>query len=338
MRRREPISLFTFNQGFNNSVNPLTGGADTWADGSSNQFILGDNVVRPFKGYVTKGTDSGSRIAVQLGNTWGGLQDYTSVTASGSLVKDYLNYLYAIGAGKLSYEGQKVNAENATFTVTVSVADNWLDKGSATGFTTGDSVLITAATTMPSPLSATTTYYVIVVNANRFRVASSYTNALAGTPITLTTTGTGTITAHTGTQLTASSVLQIASIMVNPNWYDYYDQAGLDQPAAPVVTVPTTPGTGFTGLINGAIAFKIGAMRDRTQAGENIEDVNIAVKSVASTTSAVVVPINKTVKLQFPVAQSGQTHWAVFASKQGFGGTGVLLRIGYRTSSATNAT
>jgi len=348
MRRREPISLFTFNQGFNNSVNPLTGGADTWADGSSNQFILGDNVVRPFKGYVTKGTSSGSRIAVQLGNTWGGLQDYTSVTASGSLVKDFLNILYTIGAGEASYEGQKIVtpadppeiktfasgniATDATGNITIA----------AHGLTTGDQVYWSTYTVLPtsSPqVTATTSYFIIVVDANTVRLATTYTRAIAGTPwVTYSGAGTSPFAFNVGENLRASSVLQVASVAINPNYYTYLNQAGLDQPAAPVVTVPTTPGTGFTGLINGAIAFKLGAMRDRTQAGENIEDVNIAVKSVASTTSAVVVPINKTVKLQFPVAQSGQTHWAVFASKQGFGGTGVLLRIGYRTSSATNAT
>jgi len=44
-------------------------------------------------------------------------------------------------------------------------------------------------TVLPSPLVVDTDYYVIVVNDNEFRLATSLSNAIAGTAISLTTTG-----------------------------------------------------------------------------------------------------------------------------------------------------
>lgn len=347
MRRRQPLQSFTFDSGYAGAVNPLTSGSDTWAEGSANQVLVGRNLVRPFKGFYTKGTDSGSRVMVQVGDSWGGLANYSSTTARGSLIKDALQSLYAIGAGKLMYEGTKVQIANTSFNLAantdINTTTDVITKTSH-GLTTGQQIRISAATTMPTvigtALSATTNYFAIVLTANTFQMAYTYTAAMAGTPvIDFTSQGVGTITFYTGTDATASSVLQIASSAINTNWYEHYDQAGLDQPSAPNVTVPTTPGTGFTGLINGAISFKLGAIRDYANEGMDTTTTGpIPVKSIASTTSLVVTPINKTVKIQFPTAQAGQTHWAVFATKQGFGGTGIFLRIGYRTSSAANAT
>lgn len=61
------------------------------------------------------------------------------------------------------------------------------------GFPTGLPVRISNQNflNLPAPLSASTTYYIIRVNANSLRLASSSANALAGTPINLTTAGFG---------------------------------------------------------------------------------------------------------------------------------------------------
>lgn len=342
--RRQPLTIFSYEGGYVDSLQPLSGNTNTYAEGSANSFVLGEGAVRPFKGYVNKGPDSGSRIAVQLGSTYGGLRSYSSVTASGSFIKDLDEQLYAIGSGRLMYETTPVVKPNSSFNLAsnsdINTTTNVITKVGH-GLATGDAIRISAATTMPTvsgtALSSTTTYYAIYLSVDTFRMAYTYAQSLAGTAVDFTSQGTGTITFYTSTILTASTVLTIASIPINNTWYTYYDQAGLDQPEAPSTTVPTTPGTGYTGLMSGAIAFKLGAMRDRAQAGVDITDVNIAVKSIASTTSVVSVPNNQTVKIQFPTAQSGQTHWAVFASKQGFGASGVFLRIGYRTSSDAGA-
>lgn len=63
------------------------------------------------------------------------------------------------------------------------------------GLVTADSpVAIKSSATLPSGLVSTTTYWLIAVDANTLALASSYANALAGTKVTLTTTGSGNLT------------------------------------------------------------------------------------------------------------------------------------------------
>ena len=50
---------------------------------------------------------------------------------------------------------------------------------------------------LPTGLVAGTDYWIINISANTFKFAASYANAIAGTPIDLTTNGTGTQTLHT---------------------------------------------------------------------------------------------------------------------------------------------
>lgn len=64
----------------------------------------------------------------------------------------------------------------------------------AHGYGVGEAFTLTTGGTLPAPLVAATTYYVIVVNANTIKVATGYANALANVAINLTTTGAGTST------------------------------------------------------------------------------------------------------------------------------------------------
>lgn len=61
----------------------------------------------------------------------------------------------------------------------------------AHGFTTGLAVQLTTSGALPTPLQLATNYYVIVLTANTFKLASSLANALAGTAVTLSDAGTG---------------------------------------------------------------------------------------------------------------------------------------------------
>lgn len=60
-------------------------------------------------------------------------------------------------------------------------------------FYTGQVVRVDSTGTTPSPLAESTDYYVISVNSTNIQLATSYANALAGTAINLTTTGSGTL-------------------------------------------------------------------------------------------------------------------------------------------------
>ncbi len=62
------------------------------------------------------------------------------------------------------------------------------------GFTTTQAVTLTTTGTLPNPLLTATTYYIIAVDANTLKLATSSANALSGTAIDITTVGTGTHT------------------------------------------------------------------------------------------------------------------------------------------------
>jgi hypothetical protein len=72
-----------------------------------------------------------------------------------------------------------------TYTSTVNIPSNIL---------TGTRVRLTTTTTLPAPLATATDYYVIRIDDSTFKLATTYANAIAGTQIDITTTGTGTHT------------------------------------------------------------------------------------------------------------------------------------------------
>ena len=63
-------------------------------------------------------------------------------------------------------------------------------------YQTGSVVTVATSNTLPNPLQAATYYYVIYVDANTIKLASSLANSLLPIPqaISLTTSGTGTMT------------------------------------------------------------------------------------------------------------------------------------------------
>lgn len=343
MQRRELIARHRFDYGYQDSVNPIFDDSPTWADGSCNQLALGEAVIRPFQGFHSKGAGTGSSYMTALGSTWGGLK--------------------SINISNKTFTSSDVNTTSDTITVT------------GHGYVTGVPFTLTTGGTLPTPLVIATTYYVIRVDANVIQVASSALDAASNIAINLTAVGAGTSTINvasvtvdgrgsllqdysdtiftigsgkvsregtnitvSGTDVSASTILQVVSKRITDTTYTYIDSAGLGRVDAPTVIVPTSAGGSYTGLINGAVNFKIAAMRDRANVGVDIDNPNAPVKGLASTASAVVVPNNKTVTITFPPALTGQTHWAIWSTKEGFGGTGVFYRLGWRTSSDAGAT
>ena len=65
----------------------------------------------------------------------------------------------------------------------------------AHGFALGLVVQFTTSTTLPTGISAATDYYVVPITATTYKVATSLANALAGTVVAYTNTGTGNQTA-----------------------------------------------------------------------------------------------------------------------------------------------
>jgi hypothetical protein len=89
-----------------------------------------------------------------------------------------------------------ISTRTATFT-----ADDTTDIMTYTSVTslpsnllTGTRVRVSTTTTLPAPLAAATDYYLIRLTDGTYKLATTYANAIAGTAINITTTGTGTHT------------------------------------------------------------------------------------------------------------------------------------------------
>lgn len=324
MNTRGPLNDFTFEGGFDSSLQPLdprmTG---KLAEGSFNiqNIDSGRNV--PFGGLLTKGADTGSRILTTIGNTWGGIKDIGGLIAR--------TFFSIINANEIPI--------------------------AAYGYPLGTAVVFTTTGTLPTGLSLATTYYVIPEDAGHFYVATSYSNALLGvqvsitpftgsglhtvTPSSATVTATGSLFQDIGASIwgigsgqphiegTDLTLLQLSSLLkvllaVNGSYSNVASGAfvaGLSQPSSPTVAVMTTPGVGYTGLIDGAVSFKIARIRLSTGA-----------RSIASNTSSVIVPAKSTARVTFPLASTGQTYWNLFATQQGYGGVGIHYQLAYNGS------
>lgn len=89
-------------------------------------------------------------------------------------------------------------------TVTITIANPGVVSFTAHGFYTGQKIQITTTGALPTGLTASTTYFVIKVDANSFQLATSLTNAAAGTAINTTGSQSG---VHTLTGLTINANL-----------------------------------------------------------------------------------------------------------------------------------
>lgn len=79
----------------------------------------------------------------------------------------------------------------------------------AHGYTTGALVTLTTTNTLPTGLAVLTNYYLIVVDADTLKFASSQANALLGTAIDITGYGTGTHTVVATTALAGTVKIQV---------------------------------------------------------------------------------------------------------------------------------
>lgn len=86
--------------------------------------------------------------------------------------------------------GNEVQAER---TFTVNTGTDVLTLSASRGWTTGmGPIQVRSSTTLPAGLALSTDYYWIEVSSTTGKLATSYANAMAGTAIDITTTGTGT--------------------------------------------------------------------------------------------------------------------------------------------------
>lgn len=112
---------------------------------------------------------------------------------------------------------------------------------------------------------------------------------------------------------TLSTLLQVS--VKSSGSYAAPVQAGLSQPSAPNIGIIQTFGD-----VTNSITAKIERRRPST-----------GTRSLASPTSAVIAPQSNRVRITFPSASTGQTHWRVYFTFQGFGGNGVHYLAKYNS-------
>jgi len=83
-------------------------------------------------------------------------------------------------------------------TVTMTIATPAVVTHSSHGLSLGDKIYLTTTGALPTGLTASTTYYVIKIDANSYNLATSLANALAGTKIATSGSQSGTHTCVSG--------------------------------------------------------------------------------------------------------------------------------------------
>jgi hypothetical protein len=91
-----------------------------------------------------------------------------------------------------------IKASYATSTVTITIASPGVVSWTSHPFATGDKTYLTTTGALPTGLSASTTYWVIKVNANSYQLATTLANAVAGTAINTSGSQSGVHTAYAG--------------------------------------------------------------------------------------------------------------------------------------------
>lgn len=111
---------------------------------------------------------------------------------------------------------------SASATAAITIASPGVVTISGHGLTTGKKIYFTTTGSLPTGLTAATTYYVIFVDANTFRVATTPFNALAGTAVN--TSG-----SQSGVQTGFYGGFNMAPVVFGHKIFASYMDAGTDQ-------------------------------------------------------------------------------------------------------------
>lgn len=193
------------------------GAAIAWSKISKTGAVPGDvGAAAASHGHAASEVTSGTMAQDRLGSGSGGAgakvlhDDQTwKVPASGGWVTgDIRPYplLGAVPSGWLECDGNAVDrttyadlfaalcpSETADQTL-INVSADTIETAADTIAQTGVPVRVSSSGSLPTGVSAGTTYYAIKTAANAIALASSLSNAIAGTKVNITATGSGTLT------------------------------------------------------------------------------------------------------------------------------------------------
>jgi hypothetical protein len=169
-----------------------------------------------------------AQVAAAVETVFDGLTDvpFTSVTTLNAIALTSTvrgNLIDAAVKNKSDSTAGTITAANTTQGIdsAVNVTDDTLTL-SAHGYTTGlkGQVSISGGGTLPTGLSASTDYFVIVVDANTVKLATSLANALAGTAIDIEDQGTADKTVTFTPTALAGGVVHLECSVDKVNWFD----------------------------------------------------------------------------------------------------------------------
>jgi hypothetical protein len=144
-------------------------------------------------------------------------------------VRDYLtNPLYGRGVGITNVDDlsfiaaanacdARITAPAFSDTFTADAASDTLTFAQALPIDTGDGIKVSSVATLPTPLTATTTYYAIKSTDTAYQLATSVANAFAGIAVDITSAGVGT---HTLTQADYAAYTCDGTVDTNQTAYD----------------------------------------------------------------------------------------------------------------------
>ena len=189
-------------------------------DGDSGQFLQtdGSGVTSWATASGGSGSPGGSDTQIQYNNagSFGGASglttDGTSLTlgTSSNLLWSTDLILTRRGAANLRLGAADVGSTTAT--VTITIATPGVVTWSSHNLSTGTPVFFTTTGALPTGITASTTYYVIAVDANTFRIATTLVNALAGTAVNTSGSQSGTQTGNRNAITQALSVQSVTGV------------------------------------------------------------------------------------------------------------------------------
>ena len=111
--------------------------------------------------------------------------------------------------------GDSAAGATATFATAAGVVGGAITTTAAHGFTTGDQLIYKSVSTAnePTNMDANTVYYAVVVDATHIKLATSYDNATAASPVTITPVAAG--TSQTDTLYKVSSSTLMSAVQAN---------------------------------------------------------------------------------------------------------------------------
>lgn len=162
---------------------------------------------RKAKADISAATDAAS-VAAIVETAINALTGFSSVITSDDTAADGTMFFLQLSHGTVTAPVSKLQDDSGSGGVGIShtttgvasdvdVSANTITEATH-GFTTGLKGQASSTATLPAGLSAATDYFVIVIDANTYKLATTLNNALAGTAIDITDQGTSAAT-HTFT-------------------------------------------------------------------------------------------------------------------------------------------